>query len=85
MLPAMVTRRPAEGGHVGYPYTGFSGDPCMSDDWYLAHCDIYRADDEGDVRTVDGVKTTWWRNKTILAGMGVPCCARACNAVGIRN
>jgi hypothetical protein len=57
----------------------------MSDDWYPAHCDIYRADDAGDLRTVDGVKTTWWRDSTILAGMAVPSYVRACNAVGIRN
>ena len=30
----------------------------MSDVWYPAHYDIYRADDEDHVRAVDGVKTT---------------------------
>jgi 2,4-dienoyl-CoA reductase-like NADH-dependent reductase (Old Yellow Enzyme family) len=47
-----------------------------------AHYDIYRADDEGDVRVVDGVKTTWWQDKTILAGMRYRYYVRACNAAG---
>jgi hypothetical protein len=55
MVLAMVTRFSAEHGHVKYPYTGFSGDRCMPGDWYPAHYDIERADDEGDVQVVDGV------------------------------
>lgn len=84
MVPAMVTRLSAEDGQVRYPYTGFSGDRCMPGDGYPAHCDIHRADDEGDVRVVDGVETTWWQDKTILAGMRYRYCVRACNAGGIR-
>jgi hypothetical protein len=48
----------------------------------VAHYDIYRADDGGEVRVVDGVKTTWWQDKTILAGMRYRYYVRACNAAG---
>jgi 2,4-dienoyl-CoA reductase-like NADH-dependent reductase (Old Yellow Enzyme family) len=47
-----------------------------------AHYDIYRADDDGEVRVIDGVKTTWWQDKTILAGVHYRYYVRACNPVG---
>lgn len=44
--------------------------------------DVYRADDDGEMRVVDGVKTTSFRDTGLLGGMTYRYYVRACNATG---
>jgi dimethylglycine catabolism A len=46
------------------------------------HYDVYRADDEGKVRVVDGVKVRFWTDNGILGGMRYRYHVRACDASG---
>ncbi|MCD6672487.1 MAG: fibronectin type III domain-containing protein [Burkholderiaceae bacterium] len=44
--------------------------------------DVYRADDEGEMRVVDGVKTTMFTDTGLLGGMSYRYYVRACDATG---
>jgi 2,4-dienoyl-CoA reductase-like NADH-dependent reductase (Old Yellow Enzyme family) len=44
--------------------------------------DVYRADDEGEMRVVDGVKTTMFTDSGLLGGMSYRYYVRACDATG---
>ena len=44
--------------------------------------DVYRADDEGEMRVVDGVKTTMFTDTGLLGGMNYRYYVRACDATG---
>lgn len=48
----------------------------------VAHYDIYRADDEGAVRVVDGSKVTRFADADILGGMSYRYYVRACDTAG---
>jgi len=44
--------------------------------------DVYRADDDGEMRLVDGVKTTMFTDTELLGGMAYRYYVRACDATG---
>jgi 2,4-dienoyl-CoA reductase-like NADH-dependent reductase (Old Yellow Enzyme family) len=46
------------------------------------HYDVYRADDEGNVRIVDGVKVRFWNDTSILGGMRYRYYVRPCGDRG---
>ena len=48
----------------------------------VVHYDVYRTDDDGDVRVADGVKTTRWTDSSILGGVRYRYYVRACDATG---
>jgi dimethylglycine catabolism A len=47
-----------------------------------SHYDVYRADDDGAVRVVDGVKVRFWTDSSILGGMRYRYYVRACSTAG---
>ena len=48
----------------------------------VVHYDVYRADDEGKVKVIDGVKANQWTDPTILGGVRYRYYVRACDASG---
>ena len=48
----------------------------------VVHYDVYRADDGGKVKIVDGVKANQWTDSTILGGLRYRYYVRACDASG---
>lgn len=48
----------------------------------VVHYDVYRADDGGKVKIVDGVKANQWTDSSILGGMHYRYYIRACDASG---
>jgi len=48
----------------------------------VVHYDVYRADDEGKVKIVDGVKANQWTDSSILGGVRYRYYVRGCDASG---
>jgi 2,4-dienoyl-CoA reductase-like NADH-dependent reductase (Old Yellow Enzyme family) len=48
----------------------------------VVHYDVYRTDDDGEVRIIDGVKTTRCTDSSILGGVRYRYYVRACDATG---
>jgi fibronectin type 3 domain-containing protein len=51
----------------------------------VAHYDIYRADDDGAVKVIDGVKANQWTDAGILGGVRYRYYVRACDATGVAS
>ncbi len=48
----------------------------------VANYDIYRADDQGELRCIEAVKSTKWTDRNILGGMGYQYYVRGIDAAG---